>query len=202
MKADLVHEKIKDYGLLQRTVYHRSYHFSKIKRYFPFLKFLLSNARDNDLSKVIRNFKFFKDGMKGLNLQFFFKYYWILREGPFDIIHAHFGDNGAYVARMKALGFFKKTGFISTFHGYDLNPKLLPEFKAEYEELFRQADFLTVNAKYSEELLKKITSREVEILPVGLDIHRFSSEKRNMAGPVRIIFIGRLINTERATSRH
>lgn len=189
----LVHKKIRDYNLLQKVVYHRPYHFSKIKRYFPFLKFLLFNARDIDLSELLRNFNILKGGEEGLSLKFFYKYYWILEHGPFDILHAHFGANGAYVARMKTLGFLKKTGFISTFHGYDLNPKLLPEFKTEYQELFRQADFLTVNTEYSEELLSKITNRKIEIVPVGLDTDRFSNQKKNMAGPVKIIFIGRLI---------
>lgn len=189
----VIHQKILDHGLLERTVYYRPYHTSKLKRYFPFLKFLLLNARDLDTSGIFRNLNFFKNGIKGLNLHFFYRYYWILAKGPFDVIHAHFGPNGAYVAGMKALGFFKKTGFVCTFHGYDLNPKLLPEFKAEYKELFKQADFLTVNTKYTESLLKKISNRKVEILPVGLDIYRFKNGKRNQAGPLKIIFVGRLI---------
>lgn len=188
-----VHKKIKDYGLLQRTVYHRAYHFSKLKRYLPFFKFLFQNRMKIAPGKLFRNFKPMKDGKKALNLDFFYRYYWILAKGPFDVIHAHFGPNGAYVAGMKALGFLNRTGFVCTFHGYDLNPKLLPEFKNQYKELFEQADVLTVNTRYTESLLKKISNRKAEILPVGLDIHRFKSKKRDQEGPLKLLFAGRLI---------
>ncbi len=189
----VIHKKILDYELLDRVVYYAPNHTSKLKRYLPFLKFLFFYAKDLDRTKLFKNFNFFKNGRKGLNLQFFYKYYWILQYGPFNVLHAHFGPNGAYVAGMKASGFFKKTGFVCTFHGYDLNPKLLPDFKTDYAELLQQADFLTVNSKYTESLVKKISNRAVEVLPVGLDIHRFKTEKRNHTGPCRIIFIGRLI---------
>ena len=192
-ETGIVHRKIKDYKLLERTRYHRPKQVSKIKRYFPFLRFLFRHFRNIDLGRLLLNFKFPGKGIRTLNLEFFYKYYWILNNSGFDIIHAHFGPNGSYVAQMKANGFLKKTGFLTTFHGYDLTPKLLPEFKIKYEELFLQADFLTVNTEYSKALLRKITSREVKIVPVGLDILRFLNKKKDIVSPVKIIFIGRLI---------
>ncbi len=130
-----------------------------------------------------------------LSLRYYYKYYWILdkRKDP-DVVHIHFGDKAKFIANMKRDGFFANTKMIVTFHGYDLEPASLDRMKLEYQNIFREADLLTVNSQYSKDLLKKLDPQNrIEILPVGLDIKKFQKGLDDSSGKFQILFLGRLI---------
>jgi colanic acid/amylovoran biosynthesis glycosyltransferase len=191
----IYHKKILDYNLLEKTIFFQEFQVPKWKRYFPFLKFLIQEFQDIDFSKLINSFKFEQLNLNSFNLRFFYKYWWLLKSGDFDIIHAHFGPNGVYIAELKSMGFKKLSKLVTSFHGYDLIPSRLSHYKQDYENLFKQVDLMTVNTDYTHDLLTKITSfKQIAILPVGLDTSLFKKKNISCTEEFRILFVGRLIN--------
>lgn len=194
-KNAVVHQRILDYDLLNKTVYKTDPKISKIGRYVTFLKFVISHRHEINFSKLISIFSYKKNGKKAFNLRNYTKYKWLLDQGHFDIVHAHFGQKGTYMAEMRAFGFLKNTKLIVSFHGYDLIPSLLTEYKVKYDQLFREVDLVTVNSSYTENLLNKLSvGKEVKILPVGLDTCKFRKRKKSRNGNFRLLFVGRLID--------
>jgi len=193
-KNKVIHQKILDYKLLEKTVFFKDTSSSMVLRYFAFLNFIFSNRKKIDFFKLIRIFNYKIYGRKALNLRNYTKFKWILKYGNIQIIHAHFGPNGVYIAEMKKFGFLTSTKLITSFHGYDLSPHLLTYYKNKYQDLFEEADLLTVNTKYTKSLLKKITSENnIKILPVGLDTNKFKRNESEINSDFLLIFIGRLI---------
>lgn len=189
----IVHQKIIRYGLVEKTVYFQDLHVSKLKRYFPFLKFIISQRESLDRKRLLRNFPIRTHGLKAMNLQFFYRLKWILDEGYFDIFHAHFGVNGAYLGEIKKKGFLKATKLVTSFHGYDLAPKLLSQYREKYKYLFEEADLLTINTRYTKKILRQITQfKNMEILPVGLDTSEFVP-KNITEDKFQLLFVGRLV---------
>jgi colanic acid/amylovoran biosynthesis glycosyltransferase len=193
-ESTVLHQKVLNNNLLEKTTYFEEVYVSKFRRYFPFLKFLITDYKNIAFGKLLKNFNFKKYGYKTVNLYFFYKSWWLLRSGDFDIIHAHFGPNGAYVAGLKSRGFLKRSKLVTSFHGYDLNPSNLAQNKYSYHDLFKEVDLMTVNTKYLESLLRKISLRnKIVILPVGLDTTYFSKKNNSCNKEFRILFVGRLI---------
>lgn len=193
-ESAILHQKILQYNLIEMTLYFKERQVSILRRYFPFLQFILFNHKHVNFRKLLTNFNFRKYGFRTITLRFFYKYWWILTNGNFDIIHAHFGINGSYIANLKSRGFLNRTKLVTSFHGYDLNPSRLNEYRNGYKKLFLEGDLMTVNSPYMESLLKKITNKKnIRILPVGLDTNLFYRRKNSCNEPFRILFVGRLI---------
>jgi len=189
----IVHDKIISYRLIEKTVYFHDFEFSKLKRFFPFLKVIITQFKNINFKRLSLNFHFTKDGFRTLNLRFFYKIKWILDEGDFDIFHTHFGQNGVYISEIRAKGFLARTKLVATFHGYDLTPSLLSIYRTKYKRLFQETDLLTVNTEYTKNLLRQIrTAKNVKILPVGLDTSEFKPKERQ-SDKFHLLFIGRLI---------
>ena len=91
------------------------------------------------------------------------------------------------------MGFLKKTKLVTTFHGYDVNPWYIKNYKIDYTSVFKKADLLTVNTEYTKELLKRLTDKNVRILPVGLDTNTFVNTENKKAQIFTLLFVGRLI---------
>ncbi|MGB8704232.1 MAG: glycosyltransferase [Gillisia sp.] len=191
--TEILHQKIIDYRLLEKTTYYEDIYLSGIKRYRPFQKLLVREHKNVNFARIMRNFNFFKNGINAFNLRFFYKSKWFLDAGKFDICHAHFGRNGAYLAELKTAGFLAQSKLLTSFHGYDLTPAFLPHHKQQYKQLFKEVDILTVNTMYTLSLLKEITSKtKIEILPVGLDTSEFKPQQEKSKN-FKILYVGRLI---------
>lgn len=192
--CDVIHQKILDYNLLEKTFYSKDIQISKSARYFDFLRFLISNRRHVNFYKIAKLFDYSKHGKKALNLRNYTRFKWILDYAPFDIIHVHFGTIAPYIAEMKTMGYFANTGFVTSFHGCDVSPYLMHTYPKNYEILFQEVDLITANTKYTETLLHQLTtSQKVEILPVGLDTGKFKKMGIKKEDNFTILFVGRLI---------
>jgi colanic acid/amylovoran biosynthesis glycosyltransferase len=116
----------------------------------------------------------------------------------YTAVHAHFGPNGAYVARLKALGLFSQSRFITSFHGYDL--ELSVAKGNAYQDLFDAGDIFTVNSSFSKQKLLRLgcPPDKIRILPVGLDTAYFNRNLVVPTGnrPFTILFVGRLIRVK------
>jgi len=193
-KCEVIHQRILDYRLLEKTVYSQGIKISRYGRYFSFFKFLISNRRDFNFTKITNHFEFRKRGIKTLNLSNYTRFKWILDSSPFDIIHVHFGTIAPYIAEMKTMGYFANTCFVTSFHGYDVSPHLMFKYPQTYEILFQEVDLITVNTKYTESLLHQLTSPEkIKVLPVGLDTSNFKKNIIHINKDFTILFVGRLI---------
>ncbi|MAC63391.1 MAG: hypothetical protein CMP12_20380 [Zunongwangia sp.] len=190
----IIHKNILDYKLIDQTIYWEETKISKIGRFIEFLTFLLKNHEHISFRKIFRIFNFKKYGKKALNLRNYTRYRWIVKNASFDIFHAHFGPSGKYVAEMKSFGFFSDAKFITSFHGYDINPKFLDKYVYLYQELFDEVDLLTVNSFYTKTLLERIAQgNKIEILPVGLNTQYFKKNNFKENEKLNILFVGRLI---------
>lgn len=188
------HQTIKDYNLDKIISFKEFRPLTNLKTSLLMIKTIWFNRRNFCLKKFLEKFKFFNYQTKNFDLEFFNANFSILKDQNFDIIHAHFGEAGIFVADLKRAGFFSKTKFVTTFHGYDLNPTKLPELKNRYAKLFREVDLMTVNSPYALSLLEQISGRkEMEILPVGLDTKKFKRENSEINTQFKILFVGRLI---------
>ncbi len=193
-KIDLTHHFIQEDNLLEHAYYQKIPKYGKIDRFFKLFGFLIRNSQKIDFSRILRILNYRKFGKKALNLSYFTRYKWIL-DHDLDIIHAHFGHNGAYVAEMKNFGYLKNTNLVTTFHGYDIHPAHIPTYRDAYKNLFKFSNAITCNTKYTADLLSKLDfNQKPTVLPVGLDTdffkrgHIIKSSKN-----IRLIFVGRLI---------
>nr|WP_298332164.1 glycosyltransferase [uncultured Christiangramia sp.] len=187
------HEKIQAYQLEKHAFYFEKILIPKRRRYLPFIKYIVRNFGKESLHSIFKDFEFQMKGFKALNLNFFYRYFWILKHGYFDIIHSHFGENGIYFANLRRTGFYSRSKFVATFHGYDIQPLLLERYQKKYQKIFRTADLLTVNSIFSKNLLKGITDRNITILPVGLDTRFFRKKNVRKNSIFQITYVGRLV---------
>ncbi len=185
---DIKHPLFTEYNLKEKTFYHFKNEVSKLKGFFHFLKFILFNIFKIDFSKLT----FSQQKWKALyDLPIF------LLKDKYDIIHCHFGFNGKKIAHLKKLNIIKDEKCVLTFHGSDLTPSLIEEYKIFYKDVFRFFNAFTVNSPYLESILRKIHPEIVNlhILPVGfrkeyLEKTLVTEKKTN---PKHIVFCGRLI---------
>jgi colanic acid/amylovoran biosynthesis glycosyltransferase len=182
------HPLFLEYKLKDKTFYHFKNEVGRLKGFYYFFKFILFNFFKIDFSK----FSFSQQKWKALyDLPVF------LLKVKYDIIHCHFGFNGKKIAHLKKLNILKNEKCVLTFHGSDLTPSLLEEYKVIYKDVFRFFDAFTVNSPYLESFLRKINPEIVNlhVLPVGFRKEYLEktivSEKKN--NPKHIVFCGRLI---------
>lgn len=185
---DIKHPLFTEYNLKEKTFYHFKNEVGKLKGFFYLFKFILFNIFKIDFSKLT----FSQQKWKALyDLPIF------LLKVKYDIIHCHFGFNGKKIAHLKKLNIIKDEKCVLTFHGSDLTPSLIEEYKIFYKDVFRFFNAFTVNSPYLESILKKIHPEIVNlhILPVGfkkdyLEKIQITEKKIN---PKHIVFCGRLM---------
>lgn len=182
------HPLFVEYNLKDKTFYHFKNDVGKLIGTLYFLRFILFNFFKIDFSKFsysLQKWKAFYD------LPIF------LLKDKYDIIHCHFGFNGKKIAHLKKLNILKNEKCILTFHGSDLTPSLIKEYKVFYKEVFRFFNAFTVNSPYLETILKKIHPEiiNLHILPVGFrkDYLEKIQTTEKKVNPKHIVFCGRLI---------
>jgi len=119
----------------------------------------------------------------------------IEKQGPFDIVHAHFGVHGAYAAELKDLGLEGR--LVVTFHGFDVWEKSAETYQREYANLFKHADACTANTNYTANRVRELgcPPDRLHLWPMGVDPDRFTFKERTRPqdGPIRLLTIGRLV---------
>ena len=188
-KGDKIHKAIVESGLLKDTFYLDEMPSSRLSKISMLLRLLMTNPSARNLLKICNGV--FKN-KSALSMYEFIHY---LNKPEYNVLHAHFGMNGNYVAQLRTLGLFKKARFITTFHGYDLHK----DFRKNnfYTQLFSDGDVFTVNTKYSRSLLAGLgcPPDKIEVLPVGLNTTEFKKNMKLTNGEscISILFVGRLI---------
>jgi colanic acid/amylovoran biosynthesis glycosyltransferase len=179
-------------GLLQKTQYVKMV-YDKLGRYKSALPLFLNSTRKASLLKTINPFKF---GKAALSLRLFYQTE-MYSDDTYDLVHAHFGKMGLEAIRLKELGLFPNTPLITSFHGYDINPKYIEEYKETYKKLFAASAFITANSTFTLDLIKEAGCPQSKIakVPESLDTTYFKRDPTivKTPGKIRIVFIGRLI---------
>lgn len=122
---------------------------------------------------------------------------WFLFQ-KFDIIHAHYGHNGAFIADLIAKEILQKVKLVTSFHGYDMWPSKMEQLQIKYKNLIIQQSIKIANTNYSKSLLLNIGFNEsdIRVIPVGLDLDVFYSKKKykafNEQNLFNLVFCGRL----------
>lgn len=147
----------------------------------------------SDILFLLKSFKY----RNGLNLVlFYFRYYFISKN--YDLIYAHFGQNGKIISQLIELEVISKiTKLVVHFHGMDLNEEKYG--KKYYNLLNKYADLLLVGSKFGESQLLKFNLKKAKIMvfPLGVDVSRINGigKKKNdkSINEIKIISVGRLV---------
>lgn len=138
-------------------------------------------------------FSLLKYGRNSLNMSLFVLAS-KLKNKDFDIIHAHFGQNGKLIAELKDVGVISGK-LVTQFHGLDITSKKCTKI-GYYSTLINKIDIILTNTQYSLNIIAKLGFPKDEIIaiPVGTDGNLFvrtAPIKEN--GVLKLVFIGRLI---------
>lgn len=138
-------------------------------------------------------FKLLKYGRNTLNMSLF-----VLanqfKNTNFDIIHAHFGQNGKLIAELKDAGVINGR-LITQFHGLDFTSKKCAK-KGYYNTLIKRINIILTQTQYSLNILTKLgfPKEEIITIPVGTDGSLFTRRQPIKESEIlKIVFIGRLI---------
>lgn len=198
--TDKIHKIIAQYGLLDKVHYKTPLPKNIARRVLKFLGVLLTNFFQLDWLVLFKSLNFFKFGKRALSLEIFYECLWFLCKEKPEIIHVHFGHNAIPFAQLKADGFLKESKLIVSFHGFDINPSKIENYRSLYKTLFKEAHTIIANTQYTKNLILKVNPniRNIEIIPVGLDTTLFTKSKPRNDGFI-ILYCGRLVKFKGAT---
>lgn len=158
--------------------------------------YLFSKGKCREKLIFSRSLNIFRHKMKAATLTLFYYCSAFLRNGPYDIVHCHFGPMGEVAATLKNLGAIKGK-LITTFHGYDITTYVKQHGPKVYQTLFATGDlFLPISEKWKAELIRLGCPKEkIVVHKMGVDLARFEFHPRKpMArGKLRILTIGRFV---------
>ncbi|MCG5517202.1 glycosyltransferase [Ectothiorhodospira sp. 9100] len=115
------------------------------------------------------------------------------------VVHVHFGDLGARMARLGRFSGFPIPNVV-TWHGYEataLASQLGPE---TFLELFQSDCLHTVGSVFMQQRLIALGARpeSINVIPMGIDLERFgwSQEPKSRHGTLRVLSVGRLVEVK------
>ena len=117
-----------------------------------------------------------------------------LKNTNFDIIHAHFGQNGKLIAELKGAGVINGK-LVTQFHGLDFTSKKCSK-KGYYKTLIKKIDVILAVTQFSLDklILLGFPKEDIITIPVGTDGSLFKRKQPIKENTIlKIVFIGRLI---------
>jgi colanic acid/amylovoran biosynthesis glycosyltransferase len=113
-----------------------------------------------------------------------------------DVLHCHFGPNGAMAADLRATGAIG-VPIVTTYHGIDLSRILVEHGVRFYERLFRHgALHLPVSHRFAETLVSAGCPGErtrVHHMGIPLDQFPYRERRHEPGAPVRMLSVARLV---------
>lgn len=196
-KQKSVHKAISEFKLIERTTYFDPPISTKLAKARWYLSFGFRHVRSLVREHGIDAFNPRKLGRRAYNFSLESRLLEFLKRGEFDIVHAHFGQRGKVVADLMARGRIAGPRLLTSFHGYDVNPLRIEEYKQTYKNVFLYSDAITANSPYLEGLVRQVCPkpRNLILLPESL---RTDQYVRRASGGTRsdritILFVGRLV---------
>jgi colanic acid/amylovoran biosynthesis glycosyltransferase len=145
---------------------------------------------------LLRTLNVIKYGEAAASLSLFYQAAIFMKNGPYDIVHCHFGQNGQIAAALKDVGVIKGK-VITAFHGYDLSTYIQASGRDVYHSLFTHGDLcLPISEKWKNELIELgCPPEKILIQRMGVDLARFTFQaRRAMDGEqLRVLSIARFV---------
>ena len=165
----VVHQLVTDYGLEKHTVTHFKNENSKWGILKGIFRFFCKHAFELNYKLLFSLLVPFSGSGKTVLRKAYWDMPVFLLRRKYDVVHCHFGFNGVKLARLKKLGILNEERCFVSFHGSDLTPSKVVEYRELYADLFIHFDGFTVNTPYLESILKRVhpNLKNVQILPVG-----------------------------------
>lgn len=196
--SKIVHSLFKKFQLQRDTVYHFKNHRGVLKKIFYAFLFIFQHFKRISL---LRLFRFFTSNTS-LSIQkrvmLLYDFPLLVFKDNFQVIHAHFGFNGKKVADCIDYFFERPSVFIVSFHGSDLTPSKVPEYKQLYKQLLEKADFFTVNSHYLKDIFLQVYSNSDRLILLPESIRSIEMEQylvpKEFKGTFDLVFCGRLVS--------
>ncbi len=167
---------------------------NKVWRYIKAC-FLLAMYLPGNFGLLVKTLNFFKYGQEAISLRLFYCMIPCIREGPFEIVYCHFGENGNIGAMLKEIGVSGK--LVVVFHGSDLSARLKMRGAQYYDLLFKTADLLLpVSELFRNRLIEfDAPPQKTVVHRIGVDSEKFQFQARRfeMDHPLKILTIARLV---------
>jgi colanic acid/amylovoran biosynthesis glycosyltransferase len=194
-----VHEEVKAYDLLERTVYRDSSKFTlprnKILRTLKGSTLLVEGLLKRPKA-TLTSLNVFRLGRNAACLGALYKIAPFVNAGEYDIVHCHGPKQGQLAVILRDVGAI--TGrVVTSFHGY-CQPYVRSEQRRHvFEDLFEKGDLFLACSEHMKQWFdhhgwgggKFIVHRN------GIPVHRFSPSKlqAHHQGAVRVLSVGRLV---------
>lgn len=116
-----------------------------------------------------------------------------LQGGHYDIIHAHFGNNGIRAAAYLRAGVLEGN-LVTTFHGFDVS-RVLARNPSAYSQLFATGRlFLPISEHWRSQLIAMgCPSDKTFVHRMGIDCRRFTVAARVTRELVKLVSVARLV---------
>ena len=193
-----IHKSVVKHDLLNNITYIHKKDKSIVLRYLKFVAWTIKHVFRIKWKPYFQALNVFKYGKKALSLGVFYNSAWRLIEADFNIVHVHFAQNAIPIAEMKSFGLFpENTKLVTTFHGYDIQPKKHDFYHKVYTNVIQYTDLFTVNTPYLKQQLQTFAPHlnNIDVLPVGLDTEFFKREQPHKENTYfDVVFCGRLIS--------
>lgn len=112
----------------------------------------------------------------------------------YDVAHAHFGPVADNVRFIRELW---RVPLVVSLHGYDVGAWPREKGSDVYAGLFRTADIVTSNSRYTSKRLEALgcPPHKLHLLHMGLDLTQFAFHERTLSagGRINLLSVGRLV---------
>lgn len=197
----VLHSEIKEYGLVDKTVYFGDDVVETPKGKIPrvlqaFIIFFQKSAKSR--RALLKSMSFLRFGRAAVSLTIFYSILPFLDKGleDYDVIHCHFGPVGAMAALLKETGVIRGK-LVTTIHGYDITSYVKEGGRDIYNHLFRVGDiFMPISKRWQKELLSLGCPEEkIMVHHMGVDLDKFTFLPRGTRDDqdINILTVARLV---------
>lgn len=145
---------------------------------------------------LLRSVNVAKYGRAAASFSLFCRGAVLIGNGPYDIVHCHFGENGNIAAPLKDVGIISGK-VITTFYGYDISEYVKRNGSKVYDLLFSKGDLFVVICKSMREQLLRLGCREDKIVfhKLGVDLSHFTflQKKALPTKALAVLAVGRFV---------
>jgi colanic acid/amylovoran biosynthesis glycosyltransferase len=194
-ERDKVHPDVETYRLLERTYYVPPIPFSLRRRILKGIYLFLTHFYQNPLL-LLRSLHLFQSRKPARFLELLYWAIPLLRQAPYDIIHAQFGRDGLRGLWLREVGAIQGK-LITTFRGFDISQYIQEQGAEIYDRLFKDGDFFLANCEFFRHRAIQLgcDPQKIRVHGSGIDCDRFRFSPRVYPedGKIRIATTGRLV---------
>lgn len=192
-------QEVGRYGLKEKIFY-----FSQDPNMIPKNKFMrmlkafrhFMELKAKHSRGLVRALNVRRYGMAAASLSLFYQASAFLRNGPYDIVHCHFGQTGCLAAMLKDIGVIQGR-VITTFYGHDLSEYVQKNGSRVYSSLFFRGDvFIAISEIMKERLIQLgCPNDRIVVHRLGVNLSQFDFSVRQPAreGALKLLSVGRFV---------